>query len=249
MIELFDAQAGFGGGRRGGPWVPSCEEFLGHMQRLSIARALVRTEFEEMDSDPIYSNRLLYEACAEHESLVPCATVLPTGHGDVPSEREQIDELIAHGGGGATLRPEQDGWSTAEWCAGALLSLLEERRIPVLCRNSALGFEAVADLAGRHPKLPIVMFHVGFRSQRMLVSLMRAFDNVDLAIGSPFSVHLGIESVASHVGAERLLFGTGFPYAEPMASITLLTYADLSDADKQLVGSGNLDRLIGNIRR
>jgi len=249
MIELFDAQTGFGGGRRGEPWVPSAEELLGHMARLSVAGALVRTEFDELDSDPMYSNQVLYETCAQQASLVPCPTVLPTGHGDVPSEREQIEELIAHGSGAAALRPEQDGWSTAEWCAGTLLGLLEERRIPVLCRHAALGFEAVADLAQRHPKLPIVMFGVGFRSQRMLVSLMKAFDNVYLAIGSPYSVHLGVESVAAHVGAERLLFGTGFPHAEPTASTTMLTYSDLSDADKQLVGSGNLRRLIGGIRR
>jgi len=249
MIELFDAQAGFGGGRRGQPWVPSAEELLGHMERLSIARALVRTEFEEMDSDPMFSNQLLYEACTRHERLVPCPTVVPRGHEDVPPEREQIDELIAHGSGAAALRPEQDGWTTAQWCAGTLLGLLEERRVPVLCRNSALGFEAIADLAERHPRLPIIMFHVGYRFQRMLVPLMKAFANVYLAIGSPYSVHLGLEATAGQVGADRLLFGTGFPYAEPMASITMLTYSDLSDGDKQLVGSGNLDRLIGGIRR
>jgi uncharacterized protein len=118
-----------------------------------------------------------------------------------------------------------------------------------LCRDSAFGFEAVADLAQRHPDLPIVVFHLGFRSQRMLVPLLKAFRSVYLAVGSPFSVHLGIESVARHVGAERLLFGTGFPYAEPMASITMLTYSDLSDTDQQLVGAANLDRLIGGIRR
>jgi predicted TIM-barrel fold metal-dependent hydrolase len=247
MIGLFDGQAGFGGARRGQSWVPTAEELLGHMERLSIARALVRTDFEEMDSDPVFSNRALYQVCARHESLVPCPTVLPSGHGDVPSEREQIDELIAERSGAAALRPGEDGWSTAEWCAGTLLSLLEERHIPVLCRHSALGFDAVADMAKRHPGLPIVMFHVGYRTQRMLVPLMKAFANVYLAIGSPYSVHLGIESTASQVGAERLLFGTGFPYSEPTASVTMLTYSDLNDADKQLVGAGNLDRLIGGI--
>ena len=125
MIELFDAQAGFGGGRRGQPWVPSTEEWLGHMARLSIGRALVRTDFEEMDSDPMFSNRLLYDVCAQHASLVPCPVVLPQGHGDIPSEQEQLDEVIGRGSGAVTLRPGQDGWSTAEWCAGTLLGLLE----------------------------------------------------------------------------------------------------------------------------
>ena len=249
MIELFDAQTGFGGARPGQPWVPSVEELLGHMERLSIARALVRTEFEEMDTDPMFSNQALYAACAQHENLAPCPAVVPTGHGDVPSEREQVDELTANGGGAAVLRPKLDGWSTAEWCAGALLDLLEERRVPALCRAPDLGFDAIADLALRYPELPIVLFHVGFRSQRMLVPLMRSFGNVYLSVGSPYSVHLAMESMVGHVGAERLLFGTGFPYAEPMASITMLTYSELSESAKRLVGSGNLERLIGGIRR
>jgi predicted TIM-barrel fold metal-dependent hydrolase len=249
MIDLFDAQAGFGGGRRGQPWVPSVEELLGHMERLSVARALVRTEFEEMDRESIYSNRLLYEACAERGDLVPCPAVMPTGHGDVPSEQEQIDELLAHGAGAATLRPGTDSWSLAPWCCGTLLGLLEEHRIPVLCRASALDYDAVADLAGRHPELPIVMFQLGYRSLRSLFSLMEAFPNVYLSVGSPWSVHLGLESLSARVGTERLLFGTGFPYSEPMAGITMLTYSELGDADKQLVGAGNLDRLIGGIRR
>ncbi len=249
LVELFDAQAGFGGGRPGQPWVPSAEELLDHMARLSIARALVRTDFEEMDSDPMYSNRLLYATCAQHPSLVPCPTVLPQGHGDVPSEEEQVEEALDRGSGAVALRPGVDGWSPAEWCAGRLLHVLEQQRIPVLCRHSVLGFEAVADIAQRHPQLPIIMFHLGYRTQRMLVSLMQAFPNVYLAVGSPYSVHLGLESMAGRVGASRLLFGTGFPYAEPTASVTMLTYAELSEGDKHCIGAGNLDRLIQGIRR
>jgi uncharacterized protein len=249
MIRLFDAQTGFGGGQRGNPWVPSQAELLESMGRLSVERALVRTEFEDMESEPMEANRLLYDACARDRSLVACPVVMPTGHGDVPSEREQVEELVTRGAGAAWLRPAIDGWVTAEWCAGALLKELEGRRVPVLCRNSAVGFEAVADLAARYPRLPIVMYHLGYRTQRLLVSLLKAFANVHVAVGSPYSVHLGLELVAGTVGPERLLFGTGFPYAEPMASITMLTYSGLGQADKQLVGSANLDRLIRGIQR
>jgi predicted TIM-barrel fold metal-dependent hydrolase len=249
MIELFDAQAGFGGARRGEAWIPTAEEWIEHMDCLAIARALVRTDFEEMDTDPVFSNRLLYEACARHDALVPCPIVLPRGHGDVPTEQEQIDEALVRGSGAVTVRPALDGWSAAAWCAGTLFGLLEQKRIPVLCRTSAVGFDAIADLAARHPRLPIVLFHLGYRTQRALFSVLKAFANISVAVGSPYSVHQGLEMLVAEIGAERLVFGSGFPDAEPTASITMLTYSSLSEADKQLIGSGNLDRLIGGIRR
>ncbi len=247
MIELFDAQAGFGGARRGQDWIPSAEELLGHMERLSIARALVQTAFQDMDRNVPLSNQILYETCAGNKSLVPCSTVLPSGGGDVPSETEQIDELIRNGGGAVTIRPEQDSWSIAEWCSGKLFSVLREHRMPILCRKSAFEFETIADLAGRYPELPIVLFQVGYRFQRTLIPLMKNFDNVYLSVGSPYSVHRGLEQMTKLVGADRLLFGTGFPTSDMMPGITMLTYAELSDSDKQLIGSGNLERLIGGI--
>jgi len=249
MIDLFDAQAGFGGARPGQPWIPTAEELLGHMERLSIARALVRTDFEEMDGNVPLSNQILYETCAKHKSLVPCPTVLPATCDDVPPEQEQINELIGNGGCAATIRPGHDSWSVAEWCSGRLFSMLEERRVPVLCRQAGFEFEAIADLAGRYPALPIVLFQVGYRPQRLLLPLMKAFKNVHLAIGSPYSVHRGIETLTAQVGAERLLFGTGFPSADLMPAITMLAYAEISDSDKRLIGSANLDRLSGGIRK
>ena len=51
------------------------------------------------------------------------------------------------------------------------------------------------------------------------------------------------------VGAERLLFGTGFPEAESMSAVTQLMYAEISDEQKRLIGAGNLKRVISEIRR
>jgi predicted TIM-barrel fold metal-dependent hydrolase len=55
--------------------------------------------------------------------------------------------------------------------------------------------------------------------------------------------------MTEQVGAERLLFGTGFPSSDMMPAITMLTYAEISDSDRRLIASGNLDRLIGGIRK
>lgn len=249
MIELFDAQAGFGGAKPGQAWIPSADELVGHMKRLSIRRALVRTDFEEMDHNVPLSNQLLYEGCAAHKGLVPCPTVLPAGGADVPGEEEQVNELISKGSGAATIRPGIDLWSMAEWCSGKLFSVLEERRVPVLCRQGSFPLETIGDLAGRYPKLPIVIFQMSYRFQRTLIPLMQEFRNVHLAMGSPFSVHRGVETMVEKVGVKQLLFGTGFPASDLMPGITMITYAQIPEADKKLIATGNLDRLIKGIKK
>lgn len=249
MADLFDVQCGFGGAKPGQRRSATVEELLEQMERLSIARALVRIAPEDMDRDVPASNRVLYQTCDRHRSLVPCPTLLPASGGDVPGEPEQVELLISQGAGAAHLRPRKDYWSTAEWASGGLFAALAERRVPVLCNQNAFGLETVAELSRRYPQLPFILFEVGYRLQRTLLALLRTCPNVLLSIGNPFSVHFGVEHLVKEVGAQRLLFGTGFPEADPMPAVSMLMYAELSDADKQLIGAGNFDRLIEGMKR
>jgi predicted TIM-barrel fold metal-dependent hydrolase len=79
--------------------------------------------------------------------------------------------------------------------------------------------------------------------------LLQQLPNVSLSTGSNYTFHKGIESMVSRLGAERLLFGTGMPVAEPMMAVTHLLYAQISDDDKRRIGSENLRGLIGGIQR
>ena len=60
---------------------------------------------------------------------------------------------------------------------------------------------------------------------------------------------LEVEEAAASLGAGRLLFGSGFPDAEPMGTAMQLLYADIPEADKQQIGSGTIRRLMGEIVR
>ena len=60
---------------------------------------------------------------------------------------------------------------------------------------------------------------------------------------------VGFERASQRVGAERVLFGTGFPVSEPMAAVAQLMYADISDHDRAMIGAGNLANLVEGIRR
>jgi len=248
-IPLFDVQTGFGGAKTGQPVPLPPEELLDEMERLSIDRALVRTVPDELERDWPAANAMLFDACESQPAWTPCPVVVPATADDYPPEEQQVAEHIARGAGAAWIRVAKDFWNLCDWVCGPLLRALEARRLPVFCLERDVTVEQVADLAARCPDLPILFAGVDYREQRTLLPLLRSFPNVHLSLGNNYTMHGGIEQFVAKVGADQLLFGTGFPDAEPMGAVTQLTYADVSDADKAKIGSGNVERLLEGIVR
>ncbi len=249
MTPLFDAHTGFGGAEPGRRRAVSAGELAGEMHRLAIERALVRTAPEELDADFASSNEGLFGACEDLAQLVPCPVVAPPAGRDAVPEERQVASLIDRGAAAVCIRPKTDYWLLAEWASGRLLSALAARRLPVFCHENEVPPEQVAKLGGKYPQLPILHVPAGYRSLRALGALLEACGGVHLTLGGAWSLHRGIEYLVGRVGPQRLLFGTGFPAAECMAAVTMLMYADISDAERALIGSGNLQRLVGGIER
>jgi uncharacterized protein len=249
MIPLFDAQAGFGGLAKGQTVELPLGDLLQDMETLSIGRALVRVLPDDQECNVPESNAMLFETCDAREALAPCPIVIPNSAYDLPSESAQVAEAVSHGAGAAWVRPQADTWVLSDWACGALFRELEAARLPVYTLQRDFSPEQIGNLAGRYPDLPFIYSGLGYRDQRALIPLAEAFSNVHLAIGHRFSVHCGIELFVRQVGAERILFGTGFPECEAGMAITQLMYADISDADKSKIGCENMLRLMEGIRR
>jgi len=247
-LPLFDVQCGFGGAKPGQKVLLTAQDCLVEMDRLTIDRALVRTVPEDLDRDAVQSNDRLFAACRGEPRLAPCPVIFPSAADDLPPEPEQVSAFIDAGAGAVWIRPAHDTWSLKAWASGALMDALTERRLPVVCLQRMVDLESVADLAGRYADLPLVVADTSYRYQRMLVPLLESFPNVHLSLGSNYTLHCGIERLVRAVGPEQLLFGTGFPEIEPMMAVTQLVYAEISDADKAMIGSGNLERLLGGIQ-
>lgn len=247
-IKLFDAFCGFGGASPGARAVVSANELLDEMQRLSIYRSLVRVTPVDLDNDIPVSNHRLYTTHHQAPSLIPCPVVAPNGAKDLLPETDQIDDAIRQGAGAVCIRPGHDYWTLAPWACDALFQALTDRQLPVVCLDSLVSLEQVGILAERYPSLPLLLMQANYRQQRMLLPLLQTFPNVSLSLGYSYAVHMGIEQLCAHIGASRLLFGTGFPLSEPMSAITYLLYAYISTEEKMLIGSGNMERLLEGIR-
>ena len=107
---------------------------------------------------------------------------------------------------------------------------------------------AISTLLERHPQLPIVLFDVAYGLNRMLWPLMQRHRHLHLVLSPPYCTHDGIELLQENGSLERILFGTGYPDSDPAAAITYLMYSRISDDDKCRIGSGNLNRLLAEVK-
>jgi len=139
--------------------------------------------------------------------------------------------------------------------------LCEELGLVVLSHTgSAKGGEpfaeprAFAAILERHPRLTVVLAHLGGGSWRQTLDLARAFPRVafDLceiiewtgAPGAPSAEELG--RLIRQVGPERVLLGTDFPWYDLERTVELvLALPVLATGDKERILGANAVDLLG----
>lgn len=246
--RLLDVQTGFGGFARGQRQPVTAQDYLTVMSRLGIEQALARFAPDDVDVDVCLANRTLDHACEGCDRLHPCPVIVPDSGGDLPPVEEQVNAFIGNGAKAALIRPQHDYWELIPWVSDGLFDAMMARKLPLYCATPHVSLQQAGDIAGRFPELRIILAQVAYRTQRTIMPLLKAFPNISLSLGNNWTVHLGIEHMVGEVGAERLLFGTGFPEAEPMMAVTQLVYADISEEQKTMIGAGNLERLAEEVR-
>ncbi len=127
-----------------------------------------------------------------------------------------------------------------------ILTLAEELSMVVSYHGSD-AVDVETKMVKAHPNLPFVMAHPGEKKRFMAaLDVMKQCDNfyLDLSGGNIFRYGMLAEGVRT-VGAERFLFGTDYPICTPPAYVSAVEYEPITDADKELIFSGNAKRLLG----
>jgi hypothetical protein len=150
---------------------------------------------------------------------------------------------------GVRLYPRAHNFPLGEWCTAPIFRWLTERRMPLFIQHTELDWSSLRQLALKFTELPIVvesqprkiLYHT-----RPLFLLLRECRNVLLEI-SNFGGAGFLDHAAREFGTERLLFGSFLPVSDPFVPMGMVLDADLGEADKALIASGNLRRLIGGV--
>lgn len=250
MIRFYDCEAAFGRRRTvlpGSFW--SKEDLLVQMQQCGISRALVRHSVAA-ELDPMAGNQMLMEEIADTPCLTPLWTVQPHHTGEFWEPKELLDKMKANGVAAVTMfGGTEQNFVTFEWNCGELFDALEDARVPLFVGLGQItgGYNGVYELLKKHPKLPVVLNGVGYRDGRNLYPLLASFSNLHIS-SCGWKAQAGIEDVCEKFGAERILFGSNLPIQSGGAAVAMVMYAAISEEEKQMIASGNLERLLGGVK-
>ncbi len=251
-LELFDCNSFVGqvSVPRFYPSRVTASVLRSEFDRIGVAEGLV-THVAAREYSPALGNELLRVELPAGLGFTPCLTLLPTHTEELWAAENLVAELRHRGARAVRLFPSPNihRYPLDRRVIGDILGVLEEVRVPVfldfdLGRRDEADWPALYDLAEAFPDLPLIVLRPGGRSDRGMYPFLKNYPNTHIETGG-YWVHHGLERVCHSFGAERLLFGSGFPYWSLPGAAYHVATSGVSPEEKQMIGSGNLRRLLG----
>ena len=240
---FFDANCRIGNGPFGVH--PGVDELLADMDLFGIDKVLVRCN----DADLLSAQSFNREVCRMVNSdtsgrLTGVWCILPDQCPELPPPEEFFALMKANRIGAITLFPKTHGFMASELSLGRILGEASERKIPVMLYNCYRQEEFVYRFLSEFPRLTTVL-NAGNKwgTDRTLRPLLEHYENIRLET-SGYWVPEGIRDLAEIYGADRLIYGSGFPTFDYGSSMLQLKHSGLPDEEVQKIAGKNLLNLL-----
>ena len=217
--------------------------FQSDLAELYIKKAVI-TSNEALRYEPANGNEALAGYIRDTPNLYGCMILVP----ELEDIEAYIDKKLDERFVCARLFPKIMRHSMKKWLIGGILDHLQRRRVPLMLWHSEVSWDLYESLAAEYPDLPIIidgcetklLYH-----NRNYVPLVRKYPNIYIETHN-LALAGELEYLAAEAG-RQLLYGSYYPYNTPNAGMLNLTMGEIRDDIKQLIASGNLNRLIGGI--
>ncbi|MBN1874677.1 MAG: amidohydrolase family protein [Anaerolineae bacterium] len=244
-MEFFDCNVFFGlPSQRPLSPVPTVEKLLAEMDRAGVEKALV-WHIVQHDASPQVGNDLLTDAIFDQPRLVGCWTILPNQAHEFPSPTIFFRQMQAANIAALRIFPDTHRYLANAVSMGDWLEAMVAHRIPLFVSvRRGMTWNAVYTLLADFPDLICVICDHGcWGMDRMFRPLLERYPNVYIDTAQ-YLLDGGIESLVTDYGAQRLLFGSGFPESYFGGMMMALKHAQIPDTAKIAIAGGNLERIL-----
>ncbi len=147
---------------------------------------------------------------------------------------------------GLKLMAPQHGYQISSAVCDPLMETARSLGIPVTIHSQGTPAHPleIAELAKRHPEVPMIMDHMGHRYWvNQALQAARACDNIFLGTTIASFEPLIIARAVDELGPENIVFGSNAPSAYPDLAMESIRRARLGDRTEELIFGENLARI------
>ncbi|MHC4714457.1 MAG: amidohydrolase family protein [Planctomycetota bacterium] len=187
-------------------------------------------------------NRETLEISDRDKRLFPAFTLDPRRAEAVSVD---IASAVSEGFRALVLFPAIQSWDFSHPALAGIIGRAAEAGLPIvlhLNRNASVA--GVAAFA-REVDVPVVACGLSYGSLGAVLSLAGTAENLLFGVRL-FAGLDNLETLASRLGAERLVFDSGEPLASNAAPLETLKTAVMSDEARELILTGNARRVLGS---
>lgn len=218
----------------------SLEALATGMQARQVSRSLV-THTSAVFYDSAQGNSQVIELCAQHEPLTPVAVINPLRY---PDCLDEVNRCLEAGIKVFRLCPREHHYPF-HGHVGPLREVLRRLEQAALLLVDLAGMPAPVIGAEIEDLLPVPTA-VTVKGSELGTAIQTARNGVHLWVEtSQLDAGGAVEAAVRHISAERVVFGSGSPLRSLGSAVMSVQYADLSDADRNAIFEGNLQRVLG----
>ena len=228
---------------------PGIGELLTDMDRFGVDRALVR--HSGISDGALSSNRYLADMLGHDASgrFFGVWCILPDACDELPEPDEFFRQMKKAGIRALTLDPFDHRYVPCRLTLGKIMAAAAERKIPILLDSFAGKFADLYRFVEEFSdNILIYAENVGkWGSDRNLRPLLEHNQNFYIDTAG-YWVPEGIRDLAEKYGANRILYGSGFPRYNQGCGMLQLKYCGLPEEDVAAIAGNNLKNLLDGVR-
>lgn len=228
--------------------VENPNELLTAMDKSEIDQALI-WHIAQYDTFPESGNKLACDFVANQDRLFCSWTALPPATGEIPFNG-LFDKMKAAGVFALRLFPVHHHFVLDETALYPLAHEASACKVPfILSLSRDVVWQDVYGLLKDCPNLTCILTDIGVWGQdRYFWPLLEKYPNVYIETGLLSLEAGGLACSVKQFGAERFVYGSGYPDRYFEAPLLDLLHSDISQNDRELIASGNISRIMAEVQ-
>jgi len=248
-VLVIDAHAHLGATVDGWMYIPTpdADTMIKVMDRMGVDKACISASLASPDYQR--GNDLTAEAVRKYpERFIGLARVNPHYPEDIRPELERCFDLL--GMRGIKIHPTSNDYPVDGEGYQEVWKFASERKAFVLSHTwhdtPTCSPGKFVSIAKKYPEVPIILGHSGGQAKgyQEAIKAVKECPNLYLDLTGSLITGTWVERMVEAVGAERILYGTDFPFIDPFYEFGKVCYANIDEESKKKILGLNMAKII-----